>query len=385
MTYFIGVDIAKFTHYACIMNDKSHSYSNPFPFENSLEGFKLLLSHLDSIPKDEVLFGFESTAHYHLNLSGFLSDNGYSFKLLNPIITNRFRGLSIRNIKTDAVDAKSIATYLAFDDSKSHEFDVHTELDSLCKRQRRIKEDITRRYIRLTMYLDIVFPEFKPFIKNLKTMGVHELLKYASSAFEINKTRVDKIQNLLNSKKTCCSREKASAIKSLAEHSVGLNCASDAQGIKDELYQIELLESQLQAIESQLITIVKEIDTPLLKIPGMGYIQAAIILAAIQNISRFDSSSKLLAYAGLDPVVRQSGLFQASNTRMSKRGNKMLRYALIWAAHNLVRNSNKVKEYYSKKRSEGKSHYNALGHCAKKLVNYIYYVLKNPDKDFILE
>ncbi len=385
MTYFVGVDIAKFTHVACILDDSNHSYTNPFPFENSRDGFQSLLSHLDSIPKDQIVFGFESTAHYHLNLSGFLSDRGYSFKLLNPILTKRFRGLSIRNIKTDSVDSKSIATFLAFDDSQVTSFELHNELHSLCKRQRRLKEDLARRYIRLTMYLDIVFPEFKPFMKSLKTAGVHKLLQHSSSAFEMKKTRVDTIQNLLNSKRTCCSREKASTLKSLAQVSIGLHCLSDSQGIKDELAQIELLQSQLKNIESQMMDAVRRINSPLLKIPGMGYQQTAIILAAIQSITRFDSPNKLVAYAGIDPIIRQSGLFHARSTRMSKRGNKILRYALIWSAHNLVRNSKTMQTYYLKKRSEGKSHYNALGHCAKKLTNYIYYVLKNPDKDFILE
>ena len=138
-------------------------------------------------------------------------------------------------------------------------------------------------------------------------------------------------------------------------------------------------------MEKQIIDIIKPINSPLLKIPGFGYIQTAYLLATFENIARFDSPSKLLAYAGLDPKVRQSGLFKASSTRMSKRGNKLLRYALIWSANNVRKNSKTMKEYYLKKRSESKSHYNALGHCSKKLVNYIFFVLQNPDKDFILD
>ena len=117
----------------------------------------------------------------------------------------------------------------------------------------------------------------------------------------------------------------------------------------------------------------------------MGDIQIAYIMSAIKDITRFDSPSKILAFAGLDPKVRQSGQFKAKNTRMSKRGNKLLRYALTWSAHNVVKNSVTMNDYYLKKIHEGKSHYNALGHCAKKVVNYIYFILSNPDKEFILE
>ncbi len=122
-----------------------------------------------------------------------------------------------------------------------------------------------------------------------------------------------------------------------------------------------------------------------MKIPGFGYIQTAYLLATIENISRFDSPNKIMAMAGLDPKIRQSGRFKESRTRMSKRGNKLLRYTLIRSTNNVRKNSNTMKSYYLKKRSEGKSHYNALGHCSRKLVNYIFFVLKNPDKEFILD
>ena len=69
---------------------------------------------------------------------------------------------------------------------------------------------------------------------------------------------------------------------------------------------------------------------------------------------------------------------------MSKRGNRQLRYALIWSAYNVSKHTQTLNTYYSKKRDEGKSHYNALGHCAKKLVNYIFYILTNPEKEFVL-
>ena len=71
-------------------------------------------------------------------------------------------------------------------------------------------------------------------------------------------------------------------------------------------------------------------------IPGIGYINGGMILGEIGDISRFSSPKKLLAFAGLDPSVYQSGNFTVKHTRMSKRGSKTLRYALIMAAHNVV-------------------------------------------------
>ncbi len=100
-----------------------------------------------------------------------------------------------------------------------------------------------------------------------------------------------------------------------------------------------------------------------------------MILGEIGDITRFSSPSKVLAFAGLDPTVYQSGNFNASHTKMSKRGSRPLCYALINAAHNVVKNNKTFKDYYDQKMSEGKSHYNALGHCAGKLVRIIYKML----------
>ena len=105
-------------------------------------------------------------------------------------------------------------------------------------------------------------------------------------------------------------------------------------------------------------------------IPGIGTFCVACILSAIKNINDFGAPCKILAYAGLDPVIRQSGKFNASHTRMSKRGNSLLRYALVWSAGNVVKNNHTFAEYYRHKtEDQGKSHYQALGHCAKNWSN----------------
>ena len=106
-------------------------------------------------------------------------------------------------------------------------------------------------------------------------------------------------------------------------------------------------------------------------IPGIGYINGGMILGKIGDIRRSPSPSKLLVFAGLDPSVNQSNNYSEKCTRMSKRGSRVLRYALMNAAHNVVKNNATFKDYYDKKMAQGRSHYNVLGHCAGKLVRVI--------------
>lgn len=115
-------------------------------------------------------------------------------------------------------------------------------------------------------------------------------------------------------------------------------------------------------------------DSVIMTIPGIGCLNGGIILGEIGDIHRFSTPQKLLAFAGLDPSVYQSDNFNARRTRMSKRGSRVLRYALMNAAHNVVKN-NTFKTYYDKKMAEGRTHHNALGHCASKLVRAIWKML----------
>ena len=109
----------------------------------------------------------------------------------------------------------------------------------------------------------------------------------------------------------------------------------------------------------------------------MSYNQAAVIICCVSDINRFKHSCQLLAYAGLDPSVIQFGNFQARSTKMSKRGSGMLRYSLVYSAHNVVRNNKTFNNYYELKRSQEKSHYCALGHVAHKLIRIIFKRLKD--------
>jgi len=116
-------------------------------------------------------------------------------------------------------------------------------------------------------------------------------------------------------------------------------------------------------------------DSVIMTIPSIGYINGGRILGEIGDIHRFSNPNKLLAFAGPDPSVYQSGNFQAKTTRMSKHGSRVLRYALVNAAWNVAGNNTTFKDYYDSKRAEGRSHYNALGHCAGKLVRVIWKIL----------
>jgi len=99
---------------------------------------------------------------------------------------------------------------------------------------------------------------------------------------------------------------------------------------------------------------------------------AAMIQAEIGDFSRFSSPDKILAFAGLSPTTYQSGNFISSKAKMDKRGSRYLRYALFISAQYVSLWSPVFKDYYQKKRAEGKHYFVALTHVAKKLIRVIF-------------
>lgn len=224
-----------------------------------------------------------------------------------------------------------------------------------------------------------MFPELHCFFKS----GIHintsyELLKKYSSPDEIAALHLTYLSNLLrNASHGHFKKEDAVRLKSLAKSSVGTKNANLSIQITQTISQIELLECQLEEIESSIKEFMDKINSVIMSVPGIGFINGAMIIGEIGDINRFGSPCKLLAFAGLDSAVNQSGKFNAKSTKMSKRGSKTLRFALINAAWNVSLNNKTFKDYYDLKCSQGHSHYDALGHTAHKLVRVIFKLLKD--------
>lgn len=378
---YVGIDVAKSTHFAAVMNSEGVVLAEPFSFANDAPGFASLLNKVSGYPKDDLLFGLESTGIYSENLICFLYESGYHLAVINPIQTATLRKTNIRKTKTDKVD-----TFLIIKSLMVNSYRLYTaqdaqsmKLKSLCRFRQNLKKSKARLKIQLAGFVNILFPELASFFKS----GIHintcyALLKKYSSPSEIAALRLSTLSNLLSkASHGRFNKSTAEALKSLAKTSVGVKNPYISIQIAQTIQQIELLEQQIDEIEKVIRDTMEQIDSVLMTVPGIGAIDAAMILGEIGNIDRFDKPCKLLAYAGLDPTVNQSGKFKARSTKMSKRGSKTLRFALINAAWQLTLNDSVFSDYYALKRSQGLDHYGALGHVAHKLVRVIFKLLKS--------
>ena len=378
---YVGIDIAKETHVAAAVDSDGVIIIEPFSFSNNHEGFKFLKSKLDSLDKNNVLVGLESTAHYAENVIFFLHSLDFNLAVINPVQTAAMRKTGIRKTKTDKVDSLLICKTLAVNAFRLYtENDIKTmKLKSLCRFRQNLKKSKARLKIQLTSYVDIIFPELQFFFKSgLHIKSCYELLKVYSSPDDIAALHLTKLSNILsNASRGRFGKQDAESLKSLAKSSVGVKNTYISIQITQTIAQIELIESQINELETVIEKAVDELDSVIMTVPGIGKLIGAMILGEIGDIKRFSHPSKLLAYAGLDPVINQSGKFNAKKTRMSKRGSKMLRYALINAAWNVSLNNATFKRYYDSKINQGNSHYSALGHTAHKLVRVLFKILND--------
>ena len=379
--FYVGIDIAKNTHWASCMSSDGEVIFEPFSFSNDTSGFQKLISKLEPLDKTKILIGLESTAHYGENIISYLFDLGYKIGIINPIQTANLRRSNIRKTKNDKVDSQIIIKALALNNySIVTSRDINNlKLKGLCRSRRNLVTMRSKAKIQLVSFLDQLFPELSTFFKGNVHLNVsYQLLKEYSSPKQISSLHLTKLSNILHDNSHGrYGKQDAIRLRELAKSSVGIDNPSLSLQIKHAILQFELYSEQIAEVETLYSKILDELDSPILTIPGMSYNQAAVIVGCIGDINRFKHSCQLLAYAGLDPSVIQSGNFQARSTRMSKRGSGMLRYALVYSAHNVAKNNKTFNDYYLLKRSQGKSHYCALGHVAHKLVRVIFKMLKD--------
>ena len=379
---YVGIDIAKLNHFASAISSDGEVLIEPFKFTNDADGFQLLNSVLDPFEKDSIIIGLESTAHYGDNLVRYLVALSFKVCVINPIKTSSMRKNNIRKTKTDKVDTFIICKTLMMQDNlrfvSFYDLDI-MDLKALGRFRQKTMKQRSRLKIQLTSFMDEAFPELQYFFKSgLHQKSVYALLKEAPTPKDISSMHLTHLAFLLRSTSHGhFDKETAQQLRILAQKSVGVSDSALSIQVTHTISQIELLDSQLNSIEAEMTEIMKFNDSVIMTIPGIGYINGGMILGEIGNIHRFSSSGKLLAYAGLDPSVYQSGNFQARKTRMSKRGSKVLRFALVNAAHNVVKYNSTFRAYYDAKMAEGRSHYNALGHCAGKLVRIIWKMMSD--------
>jgi len=390
MNPVIGLDISKGKSDGQVFLDKGKPFGHPFCFKHNQEGLRQLLGIItnvqDKTGKTPAII-LESTGHYHQAVIQFLEEHGILSLVVNPLISHQAKKSSLRKVKTDAVDAFRLCELYYKEEFEDHK-QRGVQLLNLRHLTRQF-DSLTQMYVQVKLQfqavLDQVFPDYRGIFGDLYSRVSLKLLKQFTTpeAFQAaGKSSIAYvIACLCPSRSERWATDKANRIVAAATNNPFQKVNYTSHLISLELYIDLLLQYQehLSHLQSQIDALAKEVEAYeiILSIPGIGSKIAATILSEIGEIHRFNHAKKLVAFAGIDPSVYSSGKFTATTNRITKRGSKKLRHALYLAVLCGLKKtgSKKLREFYDRKREEGKPYRVALIACVNKLLHWIYALL----------
>lgn len=381
--YIVGIDIGKNHHEASIVSPEGKQIGRSLRFATTHKGADSLMSFIfKNIGNSPCVFGMEATGHYWYPIYSFLKAKGYTIYVINPIQSDSLRKMYIRQTQNDSIDSFLIAEVIRFGQfgTTSMADENILAMRQLCRYRDSLISSRTEIKLRIGTIMEQIFPEYEKQFSSLwvsTSMGILE--KYLTPE-NIENAPIDELFEIIKDKShNRLTRAKAISIKEAAADTFGIKIAQDAFSfqLKQLIDRMNFLDKQIEALDCQILEYYEKFDCYLHTIPGIGIIGAATILAEIGDISRFKNSSSLIAFAGIDPTVRQSGEFNSTHNHMSKRGSPYLRHAIFLAATTCSFHNSPLNAYYKKKRDQGKHHLTATGAVARKLTTVIYAVLRD--------
>lgn len=382
---FIGIDVASKKHDVTIISEYGEILSDAFTIENSVDGFKKLHTEISSHMEhnDCIHIGLEETGIYSSNIRDFLYSLDFKVYMINPILTYHSRmAHSLRNTKTDKVDCLAICRYIMHNHMhlKPYISTLYTtsELKSLSRLRLDKLQLMSKSKMEFTRLLQITFPEFSKHFDQHSLWAMELFTSYPTPA-QIARMHIDTLVKIIRIKGD--RNAAATLIKSLAKATIGNTSISNGILINSIIEDVKHFKKQINRIDEQLNLLMEGFEF-LTSIPGIGNVVGATILGEVGDINRFQTSAQLLAFAGLDPSIYESGDFKSNKCRISKRGSKYLRTA-IFAATRVAcvgrTRDNQFRRKYDRKMAEGKHHNSAICNVSKNMINTVFALLKTKE------
>jgi len=380
-TRFCGIDVAKRKHNACILEREGNLLVRSLSFGNDKSGFEQLLERLHQAggPK-KVLIALEATGHYWFSLRDFLAQNAYEVAVLNPLQTAQQAKKAIRKRKTDKIDAVHIATLVK--NGEHRPALVPGEFATTCRQLARLRYALIRQAARVKQLLwsrlHPVWPEYEDLFANPFCATGRRLLTTAATPKDILALDSEELTELI--RKTSRGKygaEQAKKVRQAAADSVGIT-----RGLEGSRLSIRLLLAQLESfqpirdqLEEQMTALGQKLPAYFLTLPGIDPKAAVSLFGETDPIETFTSPAQLVAFAGLDLTVYQTGEYTAPRRRLSKRGSPALRHTLWQMAHRACYQEGDLREYWLRKRGEGLHHLAAVTATALKLCHVVWRIL----------
>ena len=381
---FVGVDVSKDSFSAAGLDGEgkecfSGSYS--MDCDGFVKFLELLTAHCSDLQK--LLVGMESTGCYHLNLFSFLSSQGIQALVINPLLISNFAKRSLRKTKTDKKDAKTIAKFLMENQEEISPLSISQDLQDLrdlARERESVSHLITATKAEIKRVLRTTFPELES-VGDIFTRSMLRFIREYPSARRVKMARLKDLAKALNQphvgNKLSFSVED---ILRAAHRSIAMVSPAKEVILQGKIATLLHLQERLDELTKLVTEVCKATrveDWKLLRsIKGVGPKTAVPFLAEMGSIENFSSPKKLIAFAGMDPSVCQSGKY-VGKSKLSKRGNRHLRRAIYLMASAVVSQNAFFKAYFLRRKREGLKPQRALLATAHKLIRVIFAMLSH--------
>ncbi len=379
----IGIDIGKLSRTFSIVSGKtSEVLVEPTAFFNNRQGFGFFYDTCKPYEDEDILISMEDTGHYHFALLKDLLDRHCSVALINPIVTDLTRKMQGGVSKNDNLDSLTICDVISSSSRRKpyritmvNRFDLY-EQRQLTRHHHNLKEELNVYTNRLQKCIDIVFPEFNSLFKSKYGIVYMGILKNFPTAAKIASADIRILRKCFEiSGRGRRIPLTAQELKTAAKNSVGLASAAEEIQIRHLICQIELIKAQITEIDKKIEEFSVQTNSPIISIPGISHFSGTSILSELGDIRNYSNAAKIIKFAGVAPYEHQSSQYKAEHTAISKKGSRYLRKTLYQVILPVIKNNEVFREYYLLKRSQGKGHRCAQGHCIRKLLRVIYHLL----------
>jgi transposase len=381
----IGIDVAKNVHEVCLVDDSGEQIGKFIQLKNSRKSLEKFRNKIESISKElnaKPRIGIEATGIYWYSLYSELSKY-YDIQVYNPSQISGFRSVNIRVSHNDKIDSRTIANMLRFGEAPKTDYSDRRILDmrEYCRflfKLTNMKTNLKKRFRR---NLHLIFPGYDMVFKDVFTKTSRGILTQSPTPDDILEMGTEKLRELMKDlSRNHINPDKAKelmekAIDTIPSEMIKESTLFELQMLLD---LIETLENQIAEVDSKILSIWETVKDRFYTqtIIGLSDLRVATICAEIGNINNFSHPDKVLAFAGLDPKVKQSGNKEIVGGP-NKRGSKTLRWALGWAVQEAKKSNPVIGSCFQKKLDEGKHYNTARCAAAKKLVKIIWSVEKN--------
>jgi len=378
---YLGIDIGKFHHAAALMDQRGKVIATLPSFSQTQNGFQKLLALISSQlpPTEELRIGMEATGPYWIPLAEWLKTHGWSPVILNPIKTASLRNYGVRGSKTDNIDSVLIANTLRIEGEQPQPASPkHSdELRHFTRLRADMVKDRTRIALRVTSLLDRLFPELLSSFSKTLSPSCLALLSEASTPSNVLALGEEKLTTLLHKASGGkLGATRAKEIMDKAAVSVGVTSQALEEVLALLLEQINLIDSQLRTLVHRITELYEQANLYFTSIVGVGTLSAATILGEFGSVSKFAQPKQMVAFAGIDPKLRNSGQHQGQ-VHISKRGSRYLRRALYLACQVAVRNDDYFHSIYQRHRDKGKSHKEAIIAVMNRFIHVLYAIWRD--------